>query len=116
MRHPAGETITVTREGAATGGRDSQGNLVDAADITFTISDVALAPAGSDETVEAMGAWVVTGYNLFLPYGTVLLPTDRLTIRGVGGWQVEGDSTAAGWRSPFDGRGRGVAMTARRAG
>lgn len=116
MRHAAGETITVTREGALTPARDAQGNPVYAPPTTFNVADVAVEPTGSDETPELMGVWVVTGYRLFLPYGTVLLPSDRLTIRGVQGWQVEGDSTASGWRSPFDGGGRGVVVGVRRAG
>lgn len=116
VRHPFGETITVTRAGGPNGETDGVGNPVILAPSTFTVDDVALAPEGSDETTEAPGVWTVTGYKVFCPYGTVLLPTDRLTIRGVAGWQVEGDTTASGWRSPFDGVGRGVVLMARRAG
>jgi hypothetical protein len=115
MRHPHGETVTVTRAGAATGEPDEQGNPTPAPATSFTVSDVAIAPAGSDETPEAQGVWVVTGYTLYLPYGTVLLPDDRLTIRGVDGWQVEGDSTAAGWRNPFNGLEPGVVVSVRRS-
>lgn len=115
MRHRNGETVTVTRPGAATGPDDEQGNPTELPATTFDIDDVAVAPAGSDETPEALGVWVVTGFTLYLPFGTVLLPADRLTIRGVPGWQVEGDATASGWRSPFDGGGRGVVVSVRRS-
>lgn len=116
VRHRAGETVTVTRLGAPTDEYDERGNPVLDAPSTFTITDVALAPQTSEETAEAPGVRVVTGYELYCPYDTdPLLPTDRLTIRGVPGWQVAGDTTAAGWRSPFDGLGRGVVVNVKRA-
>lgn len=116
MRHPAGETITVTRRGEPDGGSDAQGNPTVGPDTSFTVDDVAAAPQTSDETTGAPGITVVTGYALYCPYETsALLPTDRITIRGVEGWQVSGDSTGAGWRSPFDGVGRGVVVYVARA-
>jgi hypothetical protein len=116
MRHPAGETVTVTRPGGPIpDSDDGQGNPILGPPSTFEVSDVAIAPAGSEEDPQALGLWVVTGYTLFLPYGTDLLPADRLTIRGVDGWQVEGDSTAAGWRNPFTGEQPGVVVSVRRS-
>lgn len=113
MRHPAGESITVTREGTPTGDNDDAGNPIIGPPDESTVVDVALEPIMAEETP---GVWSVTGYRLYCPYGTEFLQDDRLTIRGVAGWQVEGDTAAAGWRSPFDGVGRGVVLMARRAG
>lgn len=115
MRHRSGETVTVTRAGVSTGAYDLQGNSVLSAGSTFTVTDVAVAPAGTEEDPLALGLFVATGFTLYLPYGTVLLPNDRLTVRGVTGWQVEGDVTASGWRNPFDGLGRGVVVSVRRS-
>lgn len=116
MRHPYGETITVTRQSEPTGDIDDGGNPVLADDFSFEVDNVAVAPAGSEEDPQALGLWVVTGYTLYLPYGTVLKPSDRLTVRGVDGWQVVGDSEAAGWRNPFNGRTPGVVVSVERAG
>lgn len=115
MRHPRGETVTVTRQGEPTGDHDEGGNPILEPDTTFDISDVAVAPAGSEEDPQALGTWVVNGFNLFLPYGTVLKPSDRITVRGVSGWQVEGDTEASGWRNPFNGRTPGAVVTVRRS-
>ena len=117
MRHPAGETITVTRRGAEIPDvPDSQGNPTFAADTTFTISDVAVAPAGSTETAEAPGVFVITGYALYCPYASpALVETDRITVRGVEGWQVVGETVAAGWRNPFSGATPGVVVNVQRA-
>jgi len=115
-RHPAGETVTVTRPGAVIPGEwDAQGNPLIGPDETFTIDDVAVAPAGTEEDPQALGLWVVTGFTLYLPYGTVLHATDRLTVRGIEGWQVVGDTDAAGWRNPFDGVGRGTVVSVKKA-
>lgn len=113
MRHPAGETVTVTRKGTPTGAYDGQGNPVVGADSTFTIEGVAVAPAGSEEDPQNLGLWVVTGYTLLMPYGTVLKPTDRLTIRGVDGWQVVGETGS--WRNPFNGLTPGSVVSVKRA-
>lgn len=115
MRHPHGEVVTVTRPGEPTGEFDDGGNPVAGPDVTFDVVDVAVAPAGSEEDPQALGTWVVTGYTLYVPYGTVLKPSDRLTVRGVDGWQVEGDTEASGWRNPFNGRTPGAVVTVRRS-
>jgi hypothetical protein len=114
-RHTFGETITVTRKGAPTGERDSQGTPTVGPDTVFTVDDVAIEPTGTTESPQAMGVWTVTGYNLFLPYGTELVPTDRITIRGSAGWNVVGNGEDSGWRNPFDGRGRGNVVGVKRA-
>lgn len=115
MRHRAGETVTVTRKGGVTGGYDGQGYPILSPDTSFPLSDVAVEPAGTTEDPQSMGLWVVTGFTLYLPYLTELLPTDLLTVRGVPGWQVVGDTTASGWRNPFTGAGKGSVVSVRRA-
>ena len=116
MRHPAGETILVTRVGIPTGGDDAQGNPVFGADIVFSISDVAIAPTGSDETADSPGLFVVTGFDLYMPYAApALVSSDRITIRGVEGWQVNGETTASGWRNPFSGSTPGIVVNVRRS-
>lgn len=116
VRHPAGETITITRTGPPSGEYDEQQNPIPGPDVSIPVSDVALEPLASEETPAAPGVMATAGYRLYCPYGTEFLAGDRLTIRGVTGWQVVGDTAAAGWRNPFDGLGRGVVVTARRAG
>jgi hypothetical protein len=115
MRHGAGETVTVTRQGELTGELDSQENPLTSAPSSFDIDDVAVEPTGTSEDPQSMGLWVVTGFTLYLPYGSVLLPDDRLTIRGTGGWQVTGDTSAAGWRNPFTGATPGVVVSVKRS-
>jgi len=115
VRHDAGESVIVTRQGVPTTGFDAGGYPIVSAETTFTVSDVAVAPAGSSEDPQSLGLWVVTGYTLYLPYGTVLLPTDFVEVRGVPGWQVVGDGAAGQWRSPFSGRGAGVEVAVKRA-
>lgn len=117
VRHPAGETITVTRRGAETPGEvDTQGNPVFEADTTFTISEVAVAPTGSTETADSPGIFVLTGYDLYCPYDApALLETDSVSVRGIPGWQVTGETAGAGWRNPFNGETPGVVVNVRRA-
>ena len=111
-----GEPIIVTSPGAAVPGEyDSQGNPLIGPETKRTINRVAVAPKGSEESAEAFGQKVVTGYTLYLPSGAILTADDRLEIRGVEGWQVEGDATAGQWTSPFSGRGKGVEVAVKRA-
>ena len=115
MSYRAAETITVTRKGVPTGGYDSGGYPIVGADTTFPIVRVPIAPAGSTEDPQTLGLWVVTGFTLYLPYGTILLPTDRIEIRGIPGWQVVGDTTASGYLSPFSGKKAGAVVSVKRA-
>jgi hypothetical protein len=110
-----GEPIEVTSKGTPTGQDDAHGSPILTAATTRTIEGVAVAPATSEETNDATGLRVVTGYDLYLPSGEQLLATDRITIRGVSGWMVEGDATAGQWTNYFTGRGKGVQVTVRRA-
>lgn len=109
------ETVTVTRKGVPTGEDDELGNPIIGPDTTFDIADVVVAPAGTEEDPQALGLLVVTGFKLFLPYGTILYPTDRLAVRGITGWQVVGSTEAAGFRNPFTGREAGAVVSVKRA-
>lgn len=111
-----GETVIVTSVGTPIPGEfDAQGYPLIGPETTRAVGRVAVAPKGSEESAEAFGQKVITGYTLYLPSGTVLLSTDRVEVRGVGGWQVEGDASAGQWTSPFSGRGRGVEVAVKRA-
>lgn len=112
MRHAAGETITVTRRGTDTVNNDEAGNPIVSVPADFSIPDVALEPVVAEETP---GVFSIVGYRIYAPYGTQFRADDRITIRGVSGWQVNGNTEAAGWRSPFDGRGRGIVADVRKA-
>lgn len=110
-----GETITITRLGAVTSGYDDAGDPNRAAPSTFDVTDVGVAPITSDESAELFGDVAENGYTLYLPYGTELLATDRVTVRGVAGWQVVGDARTVDWRSPFSGWTPGTVAIVRRA-
>lgn len=115
MNYRGAESVIVTRKGEPNGEYDAQGYPAVGADTTFAIDKVPVAPAGTSEDPQTLGLWVVTGFTLYLPFDTVLLPTDRLEIRGVKGWQVVGDTTAAGYMSPFTGKKAGVVVSVKRA-
>lgn len=110
-----GETITVARQGAATGTYDDLGNPVIGAGSTFTVDGVGVAPLTPEESAELWGPENRGGYRLFLPYGTVLEFTDLLQVRGESGFQVEGDAGLVQWRSPFTGWEAGAVAVVRRA-
>jgi len=111
-----GETVTVTSPSATPvvpADWDEAGNPIMAPATTSTFDTLApCAPVMADESEEAAGARVITGYRVYGPSGLVLSPADRLTIRGVPGWQVEGE--VGQWNRGSDGTGRGVEFTVRR--
>jgi hypothetical protein len=110
-----GETVTVVSPSAAAvpPTYDEAGAPVLAAPTTFTFTTLApCAPILSDESEEAAGARVITGYRIFGPSGLALSPADRLTIRGVPGWQVEGE--LGQWNRGSNGTGKGVEFMVRR--
>lgn len=110
-----GETVTVTRIGAVTSGFDEAGDPHRAAPTTFNVTNVGVAPLTSEESMELFGDVAENGYTLYLPYGTELLASDRVTVRGVSGWQVDGDARTVDWRSPFTGWEPGTVAVVRRA-
>jgi hypothetical protein len=75
----------------------------------------AVAPTSADESADPTGPRVITGYQVYGYKNQIpLLPTDRLTIRGVAGWQVEGE--AGLWESAFGTARGGTEFAVRRSG
>jgi len=110
-----GETVTGYAPGTPTGTDDTQGNPVLGADVTFSFVTLApCAPIRAEETAEDYGAAIITGWKIFAAADLVLDPRSVLTIRGVGGWQVEGE--VGRWNRSSDGSGRGVEFAVRRSG
>lgn len=65
--------------------------------VDSTIKGCAFAPGGSVELVQGQDM-VTTQPVLYMPTGTVVKPTDTVTVRGVT-YDVDGGSND--WRSPF---------------
>lgn len=110
-----GESISVTRSGAATGSFDELGNPVLAASSSFTVDGVAVAPLTPQEAADLWGPTNRGGYTLYLPFGVVLESTDTVTVRGESGFQVDGDAGLVQWKSPFTGWEAGAVAVVRRA-
>lgn len=115
MEFSDGETVVFTLPGAPTGGYDDQGNPIIGPSTTVTVTGVGVAPLASDETEESYGPRAVNGYTLILPYGTNIPSDATALVRGVSGWQVQGDSGAVDWRSPFSGWEPGTIAVVRRS-
>jgi hypothetical protein len=101
---------TVTRV-ARTVTRDPMGDET----ITETRTDIpgcAVAPRTATETTERSRRDVITGITVYMPYGTVLDPDDRLEVGAVE-YEIEGEPGS--WQSPFTGVGAGIEVAARRA-
>lgn len=109
-----GETITVTRIGAVTTGKDDLGNPTLATSTTFTVDDVAVAPLTPQESAELWGPDNQGGYTLYMPYGTELHASDLVTVRGESGFQVQGAADLVQWRNPFTGWAAGAVAVVRR--
>jgi hypothetical protein len=60
----------------------------------------AYADAGTSEDVTSRGATVSTTSTLYLPFGTDVVRTDRIEVRGRV-WEIDGDPQH--WRSPLTG-------------
>ena len=110
----SGETVTVTRLGTPTTGKDLLGNPNLAAPSTFDVADVRIAPITPAEATELWGADNKGGYSLYMPYGTALVSTDVVEVRGESGFQVQGAADLVQWRSPFTGWEAGAVAVVRR--
>lgn len=110
MSVPAGESVTVIRLGDLSGSDDEQGNPSRSGPTSLLIEDVAVAPRTTEEA--EFGRRILDGYDLYLPSGTVIHPTDLVEVRGET-WQVDGQAHA--WTSPYDGQSKGVEVAVRRA-
>lgn len=96
-----GETVTIVRRTAS--GRDTHGNTQWSA-TEIDVERCAVWPTGSteqeqgqDQTSERVTVWC--------PYGTTVLPTDRMRVRGLL-YDVTG--VPSSWGSPFTGTRAGV--------
>ena len=109
-----GESVAVSRVGAATGAYDDLGNPVFASS-TLTIEGVGVAPLTPKESAETFGDMNVGGFTLYLPVDADLRSTDLVTVRGQSGYQVHGDAGLVEWLSPFTGWNPGQVAIVRRA-
>jgi hypothetical protein len=110
----AGETVTVTRLGAPASGHDDLGNPTLAASSEFDVDDVGIAPITPNEATEMWGPDNKGGYSLFMPYGTELVASDVVTVRGESGFQVQGAADLVQWRNPFTGWEAGAVAVVKR--
>lgn len=97
-----GETVTILRPGAPT--RDVHGNDAPGADTEIDVEHCAVWPTGSDEKIQAQDQ-VGERWTVWFPFGTSVLATDRVRIRGEV-YQVSG--RASSWSSPFTNTRAGV--------
>lgn len=106
-----GESITAHIPGAPTGEDDEQGNPILSADTDRTIEGCLLAPFGENEAAETFGPVTTRGWHIYNRDFTLQFdPNVTFTIRGVAGWQMDGEVGA--WRKGTD---KGVEWTVRRA-
>jgi len=107
MSLTAGESVTVVRDGAPTGGTDAQGNPEIGPDVETTTGGWGVAPRAGAETAEPFGQQSIDGLTLYKRDPADVLSTDRVIVRGKT-WQVDGD--IGDWVSPYDGARRGVVV------
>lgn len=103
------ESVTIRRQVVA--GEDSQGNP------TYTTQSITVPGCGvgwndSGEDVAAFGTRAMSGATVYAPPGTVFLPSDLLTIRGVD-YSIVGD--APEWVSYYTETPKGVVVGVKRA-
>lgn len=115
VRHPFGETVERLRATAITD--PYSGELTelswDSPD-ELAIDYVAVEPRPSSEPLEDARNAVVSGYTLYMEYGSDITSADRVRVRGVV-YEVEGE--VAPWRNPFTGHTPGLVVQAyRKAG
>jgi hypothetical protein len=97
-----GRTVTLTARTRA--GLDADGNDV-FADAQRTVDGCVIWPRSSTETLNAQDT-VIVGLSLWLPAGTAISATDRVTIDGLT-YEVEGEPGTFG-PSPFTGTTAGI--------
>jgi hypothetical protein len=108
VTNPGNQTVTKV---ARTVARDPMGDET----VVETRTDVtgcAVAPRTATETTERGRRDVITGITVFMPYGTVLDPDDRLEVAGTA-YEIEGEPGY--WADPDTRQGVGVEVAARRA-
>lgn len=106
MDFPYGVPVTVVTRTAS--GRDADGNT------TWTETSVtvtgAFAPGGSSELIQGQDT-VITQPTVYLPSGTAVQPTDRVTVAGL---TYEVDGSPNEWINPFTGSDFGVEVKLQR--
>ncbi|HEY9524047.1 MAG TPA: hypothetical protein VIR33_12470 [Thermopolyspora sp.] len=103
-----GEVVTILRPGTPT--RDSHGNDVPGPDIEIDVDHCAVWQTGTSEQVQDQDQ-VQNSIQVFFPFGTSILATDRLRVRSEV-FQVVGRPPS--WSSPFTGTRAGVEVQAER--
>ena len=82
------ETVTILRP--SPGGWTAEGDPVPSTESSTAVTGCIVAPNGSTEGAERGREGVVTGWVIYAPTGTDVLPTDFMTVRGVR-CRVEGE-------------------------
>ena len=82
------ETVTVLRD--SPGGRDAYGDPVASTTASTAVDGCLVAPSGSEEPGDRGSDGVITGWKVYAPPGTIVLPTDRVVVRGIT-CRVEGE-------------------------
>lgn len=104
------ESVTRQRGTQATGRYgDAEWDWTDPAELT--ISGCAVSPRDSSEDHDEGRQAVLVGFTVYAPAGTIVLPTDRLIVRGEV-CEVDGDPGV--WISPFTDIEEGVEIRTRR--
>lgn len=110
------EMVSIIRESSVATGEDAQGSPTYGPPAMILVPRFkhlpVFAPKGSAESQDAFGQQVIASGTVYLPPGTVVLSTDRFTIRGDSSWHVDGE--AGDWISPFDGQGKVVEVALKR--
>jgi hypothetical protein len=91
-----GDSVTITRRAATS--TDDYGNDVFTTTDT-TVKGCVVVPRNSSELIQGQDA-VIVGLTAYMPYGTVILPTDQVNVNGV---VYEVDGEAGSYRSPLTG-------------
>lgn len=114
-----GETVTIIRRGAPTGGEDSQGNPVFAADTEIESDGWAVSPRATgsafsrDTTAESFGQVTVAGLTLYRREEVTVHSTDKFFVRGTA-WVVDGD--LGDWVNPYAAEFVGMVVNLKRQG
>lgn len=97
MTYPFGQTVQVL-DGSVTG-EDADGNDVRTFPVKATLLNVVVAPAGTNELLDAQET-VTWDLDLYPPPDASIAPTDRVVIDGV---TYAVDGMPQQWQSPFSG-------------
>lgn len=103
---PYGESVTVLRGTPVTDPYSGEETGTDWSTPTATVvTDCGVAPRLTPESPANDRTLIIEGYTVFMPYGTDVLATDRVVVRG-DTYDVDGDVGV--WRNPFTGWEPGI--------